>query len=96
MGPVAVSLSFHFLPLLIPTYLYKLFSRICLQILPCQKPLLLKDAQEFEAVIRTPQDARGQPITWSNPAAMRGYLKRLQVKKKKQKSNAFLQYWMMV
>lgn len=48
------------------------------QMIPCQKPMMLRDAEEFEKVLKNPRDSTGMEITWKNVHALEGYLARLE------------------
>ena len=70
------------------------YNDISTQMIPCQKPMLLEDAIEFEKVLTNPRDGMGKVITWSNPAALEGYVTRLQaVAHKLTEKNRTLRKW---
>lgn len=54
------------------------YEDIGTQMIPCQKPMMLKDAEEFERVLKNPKDSMGNEITWKNVLAISGYIKRLE------------------
>mmetsp|Transcript_17017 Transcript_17017/g.54247 ORF Transcript_17017/g.54247 Transcript_17017/m.54247 type:complete len:3325 (+) Transcript_17017:156-10130(+) len=54
------------------------YNDIATQMTPCQKPMMLSDAVEFEKVLMNPKDALGNALTWSNPLALEGYVAKLQ------------------
>ena len=54
------------------------YNDLATKIIPCQKPMLLEDAIEFEKVLTNPRDGMGKIITWDNPNALEGYVNRLQ------------------
>nr|ADI46856.1 DHC1bf [Volvox carteri f. nagariensis] len=53
------------------------YNNIATEMVPCQKPMMLKDALDFERVLMNPKDAQGKEITWRNAAALDGYVRRL-------------------
>lgn len=53
------------------------YNNISTEMIPCQKPMLLKDAMDFEKVLMNPKDAQNKEITWRNAAALDGYIRRL-------------------
>lgn len=53
------------------------YNNISTEMIPCQKPMMLKDAVEFEKVLMNPKDAQNKEITWRNAAALEGYVRRL-------------------
>nr|ADI46936.1 DHC1bm [Volvox carteri f. nagariensis] len=53
------------------------YNNIGTEMVPCQKPMMLKDALDFEKVLMSPKDAQGKEITWRNAAALDGYVRRL-------------------
>ena len=52
----------------------------------------LQYAQDFESVLLSPKDGMGKPISWSNSAALEGYVRRLQqvAEQLKQKNRCLL------
>ncbi|KAL3130926.1 hypothetical protein ABBQ38_000251 [Trebouxia sp. C0009 RCD-2024] len=64
------------------------------EIIPCQKPMLLQYARDFESVLLNPKDGMGKPITWGNSAALEGYVRRLQqVAEQLKQKNRVLKTW---
>ncbi|MEW5298925.1 MAG: hypothetical protein WDW36_001995 [Sanguina aurantia] len=53
------------------------YNNISTEMIPCQKPMMLADAMDFEKVLMNPRDAQNKEITWKNAAALDGYVKRL-------------------
>jgi len=53
------------------------YNNIATEMIPCQKPMLLQDAMDFEKVLMNPKDSQGKEITWRSAAALEGYVKRL-------------------
>ena len=54
------------------------YNEIGTQMIPCQKPMMLKDATAFEKVLKNPRDGMGKEITWRNVTALRIYAKNLE------------------
>lgn len=54
------------------------YEDIGTQMIPCQKAMMLKDAEEFERVLMNPKDTMGNEITWKNILAISGYIKQLE------------------
>lgn len=48
------------------------------QIFPFHKPMLLKDAEEFEHILMHPVDPFGNRITWDSSTALAAYCKKLE------------------
>ena len=48
------------------------------QILSLHKPILLKDAEEFEQILMNPVDPFGNKITWDTLASLATYCKKLE------------------
>ncbi|GMH35100.1 hypothetical protein BSKO_02968 [Bryopsis sp. KO-2023] len=70
------------------------YSDIGTQMIPCQKPMMLRDAEEFEKVLMNPRDGMGREITWKNVLALGGYAKRLEeVSHKLTEKNRTLRKW---
>ena len=53
------------------------YNNISTEMIQCQKPMMLKDAVEFEKVLMNPRDAQNKEITWRSAAALEGYVRRL-------------------
>ncbi|WIA17572.1 hypothetical protein OEZ85_014399 [Tetradesmus obliquus] len=70
------------------------YNNIATEMIPCQKPLMLADAVEFEKVLMNPKDATGRDITWHNASALEGYVRRLSaVAERLAASNRQLRQW---
>ncbi|KAG1663699.1 hypothetical protein FOA52_013267 [Chlamydomonas sp. UWO 241] len=53
------------------------YNNLATEMIPCQKPMMLTDAIEFEKVLMNPKDAQNREITWKNAASLDGYIRRL-------------------
>ncbi|GFR50179.1 hypothetical protein Agub_g12346, partial [Astrephomene gubernaculifera] len=70
------------------------YNNIATEMVPCQKPMMLKDAVDFEKVLMNPKDAQGKEITWRNAAALDGYVRRLnEVADRLAEKNRTLRKW---
>ncbi|KXZ45909.1 DHC7 protein [Gonium pectorale] len=70
------------------------YNNIATEMVPCQKPMMLKDALEFEKVLMNPKDAQSKEITWRNAAALEGYVRRLnEVADRLAEKNRTLRKW---
>ncbi|GLI62890.1 cytoplasmic dynein 1b heavy chain [Volvox africanus] len=70
------------------------YNNIATEMVPCQKPMMLKDALEFEKVLMNPKDGQGKEITWRNAAALDGYVRRLnEVADRLAEKNRTLRKW---
>nr|BCL66104.1 cytoplasmic dynein 1b heavy chain [Volvox africanus] len=70
------------------------YNNIATEMVPCQKPMMLKDALDFEKVLMNPRDAQGKEITWRNAAALDGYVRRLnEVADRLAEKNRTLRKW---
>ncbi|KAG2486208.1 hypothetical protein HYH03_015170 [Edaphochlamys debaryana] len=70
------------------------YNNIATEMVQCQKPMMLKDAVDFEKVLMNPKDAQGKEITWRNAAALDGYVRRLnEVADRLAEKNRTLRKW---
>lgn len=70
------------------------YNDISEQMLDCQKAMMLKDAEEFESVLKNPVDNMGKPITWNNIKALESYIEKLQsVAEHLTDKNRMLRHW---
>nr|BBC28429.1 cytoplasmic dynein 1b heavy chain [Yamagishiella unicocca] len=70
------------------------YNNIATEMVQCQKPMMLKDALDFEKVLMNPKDAQGKEITWRNAAALDGYVRRLnEVADRLAEKNRTLRKW---